>query len=156
MSRINEHCPLRGGSASRAGSIDVALERNPRADLENITSAANRASVEIMKSLTPEMRIAVMNAADNELSTTATHQLEYVLFNNSFQVLDRSQLAHIRSEQEFQFSGEVDDDTAVRIGKFIGADVVISVLVSESDRILRVRALSVQTARVIGSGLERY
>ena len=82
--------------------------------------------------------------------------MEHTLFTNTFQVLDRSQLDQIRTEQSLQMSGDVDDNTAVEIGKFAGADVVVCIIVSESDRTLRIRALSVQTARVVGSGLERY
>ena len=99
------------------------------------------------------MKIAVINTTpiESELGIIATNQLEHILFKNNLQVLDR-----IHSEQQFQMSRDVDDNTAVEIGKFAGADVVVCVTVSESDRTLRIRALSVLTARVVGSGLERY
>ena len=138
--------------------IDVTLQHSPQADNENFASAVNRASAEIMKSLDRNMKIAVLNTSptNSVLGISATNQMEHTLFTNSFQVLDRFQLDRIRTEQKLQMSGDVDDNTAVEIGKFAGADVVVCIIVSESDRTLRIRALSVQTARVVGSGLERY
>ncbi|MDR1863067.1 MAG: hypothetical protein LBQ67_07835, partial [Treponema sp.] len=57
----------------------------------------------------------------------------------------------------FQMSGEVDDRTAVSIGKFSGADIVVTGRVDgEGDlRRLRLRALNTQTAQVVGSASER-
>ena len=138
--------------------IDITLQRDPGADIQSITSAVNRATASIMRTLSKDMKIAVIDTTptESELGSTATNQLEHTLFNNNFQVLDRNQLNRIRAEQMLQMSGDVDDSTAVEIGKFAGADVVVCVSVSESDRTLRIRALSVQTAQVVGSGLERY
>ena len=139
-------------------NIDVTLQQPPRADIESIISAVSRTSANMINSLSKDMKIAVLNTSptNSVLGISATNQLEHILFNNNFQVLDRSQFDRIRSEQQFQMSRDVDDNTAVEIGKFVGADVVVCVTVSESDRTLRIRALSVQTARVVGSGLERY
>jgi hypothetical protein len=53
--------------------------------------------------------------------------------------------------------GEVDDDTTVSIGKFAGADIIITGRVDgEGDlRRLRLRALNTQTAQVVGVASER-
>jgi hypothetical protein len=54
-------------------------------------------------------------------------------------------------------SEEVDDRTAVSIGKFSGANIVVTGRVDgEGDlRRLRLRALNTQTAQVVGSASER-
>jgi hypothetical protein len=69
-----------------------------------------------------------------------------------FSVVDRAQLETIRMELNFQISGEVDDDSAFSIGKFLGAQTIISGAISEiADRYrMRIRALNVQTAEVQG------
>jgi TolB-like protein len=69
-----------------------------------------------------------------------------------FEVVDRQQLDLIRTEQNFQLSGEVDDNLALDIGKFFGAQIIVSGRVSQiADRYrFTVRALEVQTARVVG------
>jgi len=69
-----------------------------------------------------------------------------------FQVVDRQQLDAIRAEQNFQFSGEVADDQALAIGRFFGAQTIVSGAVSKlgAGHRIRVRALEVQTALVQG------
>ncbi|MDR0303094.1 MAG: CsgG/HfaB family protein [Treponema sp.] len=69
-----------------------------------------------------------------------------------FSVVDRAQLEQIRMELNFQMSGEVDDNSALEIGKFLGAQTIVSGAISElADRHrMRIRALNVQTAEVQG------
>ena len=69
-----------------------------------------------------------------------------------FSVVDRQQLDLIRQEQNFQFSGEVDDDFALDVGRFFGAQTIVSGRMNPlGDRYrLIVRALNVQTAEVQG------
>ncbi|MDR1637290.1 MAG: CsgG/HfaB family protein, partial [Treponema sp.] len=75
-----------------------------------------------------------------------------------FKVVDRKSLDAIKSEQNFQYSGEVDDDSAVSIGKMLGASIVItgSVSGSGSTRRLRVKALNVRTAEIVAMVSERF
>jgi hypothetical protein len=69
-----------------------------------------------------------------------------------FSVVDRAQVETSRMELNFQVSGEVDDDSALSIGKFLGAQTIVSGAISEiADRYrMRIRALNVQTAEVQG------
>ena len=69
-----------------------------------------------------------------------------------FSVVDRVQLETIRMELNFQISGEVDDNSALEIGKFLGAQTIVTGVISplaERHR-MRIRALDVQTAQVQG------
>jgi len=69
-----------------------------------------------------------------------------------FTVVDRAQLEQIRMELKFQVSGEVDDKSALEIGKFFGAQTIVSGAIGEfGDRYrMRLRALNVQTSQVQG------
>ena len=69
-----------------------------------------------------------------------------------FTVVDRQQLDLIRAEQGFQWDGEVDDNTALEVGRFLGAQTMISGrFISLGGRYrLTIRALNVQTAHVQG------
>ncbi|MCL2232343.1 MAG: CsgG/HfaB family protein [Treponema sp.] len=69
-----------------------------------------------------------------------------------FTVVDRQRLDLIRAEQGFQLSGDVDDETALGIGRFFGAQTIVSGRVSAlGDNFrLTIRALDVQTAQVQG------
>ena len=69
-----------------------------------------------------------------------------------FTVVDRAQLDLIRAEQNIQYSGEVDDNDQLAIGRFLGAQYIITGTISElGERYrMRIRALNVQTAQVQG------
>ena len=69
-----------------------------------------------------------------------------------FTVVDRQQLDAIRSELNFQWSGEVNDKSAQEIGKMLGAQTIVSGLVTtvRSEYRIQVRAIAVQTAAVQG------
>jgi TolB-like protein len=69
-----------------------------------------------------------------------------------FTVVDRVQLETIRMELNFQYSGEVSDESAMSIGKFLGAQTIVSGAISPlADRHrMRIRALDVETAQVQG------
>jgi hypothetical protein len=69
-----------------------------------------------------------------------------------FAVVDRQQLDAIRSELNFQWSGEVSDASAQEIGQMLGAQTIVSGSVSTIGSIYRIqaRAIAVQTAAVQG------
>jgi len=75
-----------------------------------------------------------------------------VVNDRIFTVVDRQRLDEIRTEQNFQYSGEVDDNLAQQIGKFLGAQTIVSGAIGRlgSGYRLRVRALNVLTAQVQG------
>jgi len=69
-----------------------------------------------------------------------------------FSVVDRHRLDDIRSELNFQWSGEVSDKSAQEIGQMLGAQTIVSGVVTEvgNEYRIQVRAISVQTAAVLG------
>lgn len=76
----------------------------------------------------------------------------YIVNEGALTVVDRANLETIRQEMNFQLSGEVSDETAQSIGKKLGAQIIISgsiTAVGNSYR-LRIRAISVETAQIIG------
>jgi hypothetical protein len=72
--------------------------------------------------------------------------------DRKFLAVDRQQLDAIRSELNFQLSGEVDDNSAQRLGQMLGAQIIISGGISQIGDFyrLRIRALDVETARIVG------
>jgi hypothetical protein len=80
------------------------------------------------------------------------------MVDNGFTLIDRSQLDRIRKEQEFQMSGEVDDEQAVSMGKIACANVIITGAVTGSGglRRLRLRALNTESGQVLAVTSERY
>jgi len=90
---------------------------------------------------------------------------EYILSNLTenavndglFTVVDRQQLSDIRSELNFQWSGEVSDASAQKIGQMFGAQSIVSGTVNKIENELRikVRAISVQNAVVQGESTQK-
>jgi TolB-like protein len=70
-----------------------------------------------------------------------------------YTVVDRRSLEILAQEMAFQLSGEVSDETALAIGRRVGAQVVISGAISDLGEFyrLRVQAIEVETARIQGS-----
>jgi len=52
--------------------------------------------------------------------------MEEMVTSRSFTVLDRSYVAQVLKEKEFQVAGLVSDEQIVRVGQFLGADYVVA------------------------------
>jgi len=98
-------------------------------------------------------KIVILNIESNfaNLSEYIIDELIANAINDkNFSVVDRRQLEAIQAEQKFQMSGAVDDKDALAIGRFFGAQTIISGAMREMGGRYRmtVRALAVQTAVV--------
>jgi hypothetical protein len=124
-----------------------------------ITAVKNAAQT-ITQSLPKDSKIAIVNISsnDSEQSEFVAGEIEVFLVNAGCNVVDRRELDKLRKEQNFQLSGDVDDNDIVSIGKFAGADIVLTGSISGtgSTRRLRIRVLNTQTARVIAAASEAY
>jgi WD40 repeat protein len=78
-------------------------------------------------------------------------ELSAILVNNgNLIIVDRKEIDLIRSETNFQWSGEVSDASAQEIGQLLGAQSIISGSLSSMGDLyrFRVKVLNVQTAQV--------
>ena len=105
--------------------------------------------------------LAVLSIATNdpEVAEFVIEELAYLMVETrKFRVVDRKSLDAVREEHSFQISGDVDDNSAISIGKMLGASIVITGSVSGSGatRRLRAKALNVQTAEIVAMASERY
>ena len=120
---------------------------------QGVEGALARAAKDVFKNVPARARIAIVyiTAQDRNQTDYIAGELEVIWVNEGYIIIDRSQLDRIRREQNFQMSGEVDDDTAVSIGKIIGANIIVTGRVDGegSLRRLRLRALNTQTAQVV-------
>jgi len=78
--------------------------------------------------------------------------IENTVNDGMLTAVDRQNLALIQQEINFQFSGEVSDESAQEIGKKLGAQTIVSGAITPlgSSYRLRVRAISVQSAEIQG------
>jgi hypothetical protein len=115
----------------------------------------------VIARLTPGTTIAVVSIASANIESAefVVDELAYIIVSSgNFRVVDRKSLDAIRSEQNFQASGEVDDDSAVSIGKLLGANNVITGSISGtgSTRRLRLKVLDVMTAEIVAMASEAF
>jgi hypothetical protein len=67
---------------------------------------------------------------------------------NDYDIVTRTQLDKIFREQEFQYSGRVDEATMVSIGKALGAKYIVSPRITLVDT-LNIQVLNVETAKIM-------
>jgi TolB-like protein len=129
----------------------------------NTEAAIRRVSEKITAVLPENARAAVLNiyAYEKKTASLIMDELEFQLvelskLSGKFKILDRKSFDVIRAEQNFQMSGEVSDESAVSIGSFLGATIVITGEISgaEGARRLTVKALDVETGEILANARE--
>jgi hypothetical protein len=142
------------------GAPNEVYHKNDNNNIDNIEMIIAKSVSLLVNDIPDNAIIAVLNISsnDNRLSEYILDKIEYILFKNKYTIVDRKELDIIRNEQNFQLSGEVDDNSAVSIGKFSGASIIVLGNISGNGNIrrMRLRALDVQTGRVIGMSLESF
>jgi curli biogenesis system outer membrane secretion channel CsgG len=119
-----------------------------------LEGAIDRASKDLINNLPETSRIAVISISSDEsdLSALIVDELEFKLVSaRKFTIVDRLTLETIRAEQNFQMSGDVSDESAVSVGRILGANIVItgSVTKTDANQRLSIRALDVTTAQIV-------
>ena len=78
--------------------------------------------------------------------------IENAVNDRVFSVVDRAQLDAIRSEIDFQMSGDVSDESARSLGRLLGANTIVTVTASQVGTMFRlgIRALEVESAEIQG------
>ena len=104
------------GAGSEAGS-GLSLQ-------EAIEQAAER----IAADLQPGSRVAVIafESPNDRISAHILEEIAGALFDRGIEVADRQSLEHVLGELDFQMSGYVSDESALSIGQFLGAELVIT------------------------------
>jgi hypothetical protein len=150
-----------GGSTTPAKPASSSAPPQKPIGQSTLEAALYTAADVIIARLQPKTTVAVVSIASKDIESAefVLDELAYVIVSaGSFKVVDRKSLDAIRSEQNFQSGGDVDDDSAVSIGKLLGANIVITGSISGvgSTRRLRLKALDVKTAEIVAMASEAY
>jgi hypothetical protein len=150
---------IRGGLFFQFTAIGkVVTLDGSRATAAGVEGALERAAEQTLRNVPQRSRIAIVYITAQDRSTTdyIAGELEYIWVNGGYIITDRSQLDRLRLEQNFQLSGEVDDATAVSIGRFAGADIIVTGRVDGEGNLrrLRLRAIDTQSVQVVGAASE--
>jgi len=124
-----------------------------------LEEALKKAAEGIAVDFPARSRIAIVYISSQDISLTEfiSGELEHLLRKQGAIIVDRSELDRVRAEQEFGMSGEVDDNTAARIGNLTGANIVITGRIDGEGNLrrLRLRALDTSSGQVVGTASER-
>ena len=133
---------------------------HPQNQPADITVALERGITRAFRDVPKQSIIAIVHIAtpNRVLYDFLLGELEHLLVDNGYNVVDRSELDIIRREQNFQLSWEVDDRTAVSIGKIVGADVIVIGRMDGEGALqrARLRVLNTETALVMGTASEPF
>jgi hypothetical protein len=131
------------------------------AAVPTLEDAVRLSAVILAESIPSGSRMAVISIAAPESAEGEFALESLILFfvnTKNFRMADRHTLDLIRDEQNFQLSGEVDDDTAVSIGHLTGAEIVItgSIITLGQEKQLSLKALDVENGLISAMTFQRY
>ena len=94
----------------------------------SLLEAVEKSAKKIAEELPANSRVAIVafESENDNLSDFIMEELTGVLVNLGIEVADRQNLEYVYKELNFQMSGNVSDETAQSIGKFLGAQFVIT------------------------------
>ncbi|MDR2160283.1 MAG: hypothetical protein LBP23_09500, partial [Treponema sp.] len=121
----------------------------------SLAEAIEQSAEKIAADLPAGSRVAIV-AFDSEhgnLSGYIMDELGGALAESELEVAERRNLPVIYQELNFQMSGEVSDETAVSVGKFLAVEYVLTgQLIKAGDRYrYRLSGINVETAALEGS-----
>jgi len=119
----------------------------------SLESAISSLAADIAAKLPEKTKLAVVDveAPSPALAGFIEGELTSAFVNSKrIDVMERQNLDPVTEELAINISGNVDDESAQAIGKFLGAEVIITARMDESFR-LRVKAVSVETAMILAA-----
>ena len=94
----------------------------------SLMGAIEESAQKIASELPAKSRVVIVafESENPALSDYIMEELTGALFDRSIEIADRKNLDYVYKELNFQMSGDVNDETALSIGKFLGAQMVIT------------------------------
>jgi len=134
----------------------IPIQLTPQTYYSNpdMVSAIENAVDQAFVGINKNSRITVIHiqASTSDLTTFITSELIHLLVTRGYNVVDRVDIDIIKFEQELQYSGDVDDNTAVSLGKFIGADLVVTGAVTSIETLRRLGLKVIETETTVIRG----
>jgi TolB-like protein len=148
-------CASNSSNSTAVSSSTTSTTAKPAetSGYKTLDQAIKEAAGRIDEQLSAGTKIAILsiNSSSDQFSIYVIDELTAnFLDTRKLMVIDRKEIDLIRGELNFQFSGEVSDDSMQAVGKMLGAQTIVSGSLMEIGDTYRIviRALSVQTATV--------
>jgi len=149
---------VNAGKIRKAVESDIAArDQMARLDAERggFTDKAIKNAIDMLYNKLPTGSVIMILKQNNNDRNTINDILDQITRNvvqgQKLKVVDRSNQAIINAEQQFQISGNVDDNSAVSIGKQLGARYAVFCWISGtmSTRKLNIRILDIETSVIV-------
>jgi hypothetical protein len=93
----------------------------------------------------------VTQSSENFSNTVMNELSDQLALNRKINIVDRQNLSAIRTELNLQVSGDVDDNSALSIGRYLGARYIVSGTLEDRQTVyrLRLRIISIETTQIL-------
>jgi TolB-like protein len=129
----------------------------PTAKSSDGLDAKIREASDYLNTRIPEGKKIAIISVQSDSAALSDYIIDELISNavndNRYSVVDRQQVDAVRSELNFNMSGEVSDQSAQAVGKFTGAQIIITGRITKigNDFRFSIRALEVESIQVQGS-----
>ena len=123
----------------------------------SLQDAIEQSAEKIANELPADSRVAIVafESASPGISDYIMEELTGALVDRGIEVADRRNLPYLLQEFNFQMSGMVSDETAVSIGKFIGANMVITGQLIDLNGAYRYRTSAIRVEQATRASVTR-
>jgi len=124
----------------------------------SIYDVIEKSSKKIAEEIPKGSRVAIVafESENDNLSDYIMEELTGALFDRGIEVADRQNLSFVYKELNFQMSGDVSDESAKSIGKFLAADMVITGNLTKLDNVYRYRTSTINVETAMRSSITRF
>jgi hypothetical protein len=154
LSADNNSFNILGKNATNGSQTRITFFRQDGFDYEFNDQAIPQLFDALSKNIPLRSRLAIVGITSTNPNEAAFYLNELTLkFVNTknYTIVDRNNIDAVIREQNFQTSGYVDDNAVVILGKFIGANVVITGSISGtgSQKRMVIKAIDVSTSEIL-------
>jgi tetratricopeptide (TPR) repeat protein len=123
----------------------------------SLQDAIEQSAEKIVSELPAGSRVAIVafESESDNLSNYIMEELTGALFDRGIEVADRRNLPYVFQELNFQMSGMVSDETAVSVGKQIGANMVITGQLINLNGMYRYRTTAIRMEQATHASVTR-
>jgi tetratricopeptide (TPR) repeat protein len=123
----------------------------------SIMDAIEQTAEKIADDLPAGSRVAIVafESANDNLSDYIMEELTGALFDRKIEVADRHNLEYVYKELNLQMSGDVSDESAKSIGKFLGASMVITGQLLDIGGSYRYRTSAISVEEAVRASVTR-
>jgi tetratricopeptide (TPR) repeat protein len=136
----------------------IACASVPTSDLITLDEAIEKSAGELTNKLQKGNRIAIVafSSEHENLSNYIMDELTGAFVEGKIETADRRNLAYVFRELNFQMSGNISDETAVSIGKFLGVKYVVTGQFQKTGNSYRYRLSGINVETAVQETSSRY